>query len=97
MTFTHTLSGECSYFLQNKFTVGKYIAIGNSLFGAVKLTKIADFDKYRYSKYGIEFNAHRSFFLSDSGDFGQTLIMFGANMSLSVHIDNKKKGILILG
>ena len=78
MTFTHTLRGEYSYFLQNKFTVGKYIAIGNSLFGAVKLTKIADFDKYRYSKYGVRLDAHRSFFLSDVSGFGQNLIIFGA-------------------
>ena len=27
--------------------------LGNSLFGAVKLTKNSDFDKYKYSEYGI--------------------------------------------
>ena len=28
---------------------------------------------------------------------GKSVIIFGANMSLSVHIDNKNKDILILG
>ena len=36
------------------------------------------------------------FHLLGSG-FGQNLIIFGADTSSSVHIDNKKKDILILG
>ena len=31
------------------------------------------------------------------GSFGKYVIIFGADMSLSVHVDNKKKDILILG
>ena len=30
------------------------LALENCLFGAVKLTKNADFDKYEYSRYGID-------------------------------------------
>ena len=37
-------------------------ALGNSFFGAVLLTKNAGFEKYKYSGYGIGFDAHRSFF-----------------------------------
>ena len=31
------------------------------------------------------------------GGFGQNVLIFGADMSTSVHIDNKKKYILVLG
>ena len=31
------------------------------------------------------------------GGFGQNVIIFGVDMSSSVHVDNKKKDILILG
>ena len=66
------------------------------MFGAVKLTKNADIDKYGYSGYGIRFDRKSSFSLP-SGGFGQNLIIFGVDMSSSDHIDNKKKDILILG
>ena len=68
----------------------------NSLFGAVKLTKNADFDKHRYSGYGIGFDRKGCFSFPGSG-FGQNVITFGADMSLSVYVDNKGKYILILG
>ena len=66
------------------------------MFGAVKLTKNADFDKYKYSGYGIGFDASGSFFLLDGSRFGKIQIIFGAVMSWSVHVDNRKKDILIL-
>ena len=63
-------------------------------FGAVKLTKNVDFDQYSYSGYGIGFDACGSFLLSDGAGFGKNII-FG--MSPYVHINDKKKDILILG
>ena len=45
------------------FNVGKVFLLGNSLFGAVKLTKNADPDKYEYSGYGIGFDTGGSFLL----------------------------------
>ena len=66
------------------------------LFGAVTLTKNADIDKYRYSGYGIGFDRKRSFSFPGGG-FDQNVIIFGADMSSSIHIDNKGKDILILG
>ena len=36
---------------------------GNSLFGAVKFTKNADFEKYNCYGYRIGFDAHGSFFI----------------------------------
>ena len=66
------------------------------MFGAVKLTKNADIDKYLYSAYGIEFDRKESF-TSPGVGFGKNVIIFGVDMNSSVHVDNKGKYILILG
>ena len=65
-----------------------------SLFGAVRLTKNADIDKYQYSGYGIEFD-RKSAFSFPNVRFDQNVIIFGVDMSSSVHVDNNKKDILI--
>ena len=72
------------------------MALGNSLFGHVKLNKNADPDKYKYFGYGIGFDARRNFSLSDGNGIGKNVKKCGPDMSLSVHIDNKKKDLLIL-
>ena len=66
------------------------------LFGAVTLTKNADIDKYGYSGYGIGFDRRGSFSFPGGG-FGQNVLIFGADMSSSTHINNKKKDMLVLG
>ena len=71
-------------------------ALKNCLFGTVTLTKNFDIDKYGYSGYGIGFD-RKSSFSFPSGGFGQNVLIFGADMSFSAHIDNKKKDILVLG
>ena len=60
------------------------------------MTKNADIDKYEYFGYGIGFDRRSSFSFPGDG-FGQNVLIFGADMSSSLHIDNKKKDILILG
>ena len=70
--------------------------LDNYLFGAVKLTKNADPDKYRYSDYGIGFHVRSQFSLSGSS-WGKNVIIFGVDNSSSVHVDNKKKDIFVLG
>ena len=70
--------------------------IKDCLFGAVTLTKNANIEKYKYSGYGIGFD-RRSSFSFPSGRFGKNSLIFGADMSSSIHIDNKKKDILVLG
>ena len=60
------------------------------------LTKNDDIEKYGYSGYGIGFDRRSSFSFPRCG-FGQNVIIFGADMSSSPHIDNKKKNILVLG
>ena len=72
------------------------LTIKKFLFDAVTLTKNADIEKYRYSGYGIGFD-RRSSFSFPNGGFGQNVLIFGADMSTSIHIDNKKKDILVLG
>ena len=67
----------------------------NSLFGVVKSTKNVDINKYRYSGYGIGLDRKGSFSFPSSG-FGQNVIIFGVDMSSSVHVDNKKNDILII-
>ena len=76
---------------------GDDFALGNSLFGAVNLTKNSDPDKYSYFGYGKGFNARGSFSLSAGSGFGKNVTIFGSDMSLSLHIDNKKKDISSLG
>ena len=66
--------------------------IKNCLFRAVNLTKNPDIEKYKYSSYGIGFD-RRSRFSFTGGGFGQNVLIFSADMSTSVHIDNKKRHI----
>ena len=66
------------------------------MFGAVKVTKNADPDKYKYSGSSIGFGSRSEFSLFD-GSMGKNVIIFGADINSSVHIDNKGKDILILG
>ena len=60
------------------------------------MTKNADIDKYGYSGYGIGFDT-RSKCSFPGGGFGQNILIFGADMSSSAHIDNKKKDIIAFG
>ena len=57
--------------------------------GVVKFTKTAEPDKYSYSGYVILFDIYWTFWSSNSG-FDKNVIIFGADMSSRVHVDNKK-------
>ena len=63
------------------------------LFGAVSLTKNADIDKYKYSGYRID---RVCVYLVGNG-FARNVIIFGVDISSSVHVDNKVKDNLIIG
>ena len=65
------------------------LTLQNCLFGAVKLTKNSDIDKYKYSDYGIGFDS--------KGTFSHPSGRIGADMSSSAHPNDKTKNILILG
>ena len=60
------------------------------------MTKNVNIDRYGYSGYGIGFDRKGSFSFSGGG-YGQNLLILGVDMSVSAHIDNKKKDILVLG
>ena len=60
------------------------------------MTKNADIEKYGYSGFGTGFD-RRSSFIFPGGKFGQNVLVFGADMVSSAHIDKKKKDILVLG
>ena len=64
--------------------------LNNYLLGFVKLTKNADLEKYKYSSYDIRFDSRSKFSLPD-GSIEKDVIIFGADMSSSVHFDNKGK------
>ena len=68
----------------------------NYLFGPVTLTKNTDIDKCKYSGYSTGFDSKITF-MFPNGDFSSSVIDFGADMSSSVHVNNKKKDISILG
>ena len=65
-------------------------------FGSIKLSKNADLDKCKYCGYSIEFDSCSKFLFKD-GSMREKLLLLGAGMSSSVHIDNKGRDILILG
>ena len=107
--FTRSCLKQSSHILTHKKVVNIYIVyelavssshdsdptIKNCLFGAVTLIKNADIEKYKYSGYGTGFG-RRSSFSFTGGGFGQNVLIFGADMSTSIHIDNKKEDILVL-
>ena len=55
----------------------------------------ADPDQFVYTGYGIGFNLHSEFSLLDS-NMGKNAIIFGADMSSSVDINNKVKDCMFL-
>ena len=77
--------------------------IQNALFGAMQITKNAVTSKYDYKGYGICFD--------EGGQFGHTIteggrahttnarnfLIFGAEMSFSVHVTNRTNNIYVMG
>ena len=75
------------YEITNFHGIDDYATLTNALFGAVKLTKNVDIDKYKYSGYGIAFDG-TGFYSHPSGGTGRNVVIFGADMSSSTKIDN---------
>ena len=65
------------------------------MFGAVKLTKKADLDKYKYSRYDAGFDLRSELPWKD-GSVG-SVIIFEVDNNSSVHNDGRNKNILVLG
>ena len=73
----------------------QWFYVENSLFCAVKVIKNVDHGKYSYFGCGISFDVLWTFSLPNSG-FGKNVIIFGADMSSSVHVDYKKDDSILL-
>ena len=73
------------------------MTLHNYLFGSVELNKNAYPDKYKYSSYSTGFESCLEFSLTDGSNLCKNVTIFGVDMSLSVHSDNKNKDILSLG
>ena len=84
------------YEISKTYNINSYPTLENCSFGAVSLTKHADIDQYKYSAYGIEFDRKGEFSFGSNG-FSRNVIILGADMSSSIHANNKKNNILVLG
>ena len=84
------------YEVSKNHNISSYPTLENCLFGAVSLTKHVHIDRYKYSGYDIGFDRKGEFSFG-SNRFGRNVIIFGADMSSSVHANNKTKNILVLG
>ena len=75
-------------------------AFKNCLFGVVDATRadnrVTVPDKFTYSGYGIGFD-HTGTFTHPKGGIARKVIIFGADMSDSVHASNKTQNILVSG
>ena len=58
------------------------------------MTTNFDSDKFKYSGYGIGFDASGRFSFYDGSEFGKN-VMFSADINLSVNVDKKKKKIYL--
>ena len=77
--------------------------IQNALFGAMEITKNTDTSKYNYKGYGICFDEGGTFSyrITEGGRThtanGRNAIIFGADMSFSVHETNRVNNIYVMG
>ena len=79
------------YEINKSYNISSYPTLGSCLLGAVKSTKNIDNNEYKYSGYGVGFDRKKKF--SVGTWFCWNSIIFGVDMSSSVHVDNKKKDI----
>ena len=77
--------------------------IQNALFGAMQITKTADTSKYDYKGYGICFDERSQFghTMTEGSRAnitnGRNVLIFGADMSFSVHKTNRANHIYVMG
>ena len=77
--------------------------IQNALFGAMQITKNADTSKYDYKGYGICFDKGGQFGhnITEGGRAptknARNVLIFGADMSFSVHATNRANNIYVMG
>ena len=86
------------YFLHTKSTIKQFtdFILGIFLFGFWKLTKNANVNKHSYINYSTGFDSRSEFSITGES-FVENVIIFGADISSSVYIDNKRKDVLMFG
>ena len=77
------------YEVSKNYNISSYPTLEHCLFGDVSLTKHDNIGQYKYSGYGIRFDRKGEF--SFGNGFGRNCIIFGADMSSSIHANNKTK------
>ena len=68
----------------------------NCLFGAIKITKNSDIDKYKYSGYGLGSDS-KGVFSHSTGSVCNNVVIFGVGASGSIYVSNRANNILVLG
>ena len=76
------------YEISKNYNISSYPTLENCLFGAVNLTKNPNIGQHKYSGYGIGFDRHGEF--SFGNGYGRNCIIFGADLSSSIHANNRK-------
>ena len=96
ITYTHrkTVNIYIVCEIIKNYGISSYSTLENGLFGVIALIKIIDIDEYQYSGYGIGFDRKGKF--SVGNGFGRNCIIFGTDITSSVHVDNKEKDIVIV-
>ena len=84
------------YEKSKNYNISSYPTLENCLFGAVSLIKHVDIDQDKYSGYGTGFDRKVECSFTNN-EFGKNVIIFEADMSSSVHANNRTKNILVLG
>ena len=81
VTFNHgkVVNIYIVYEINKSIDISDYLALENCLFGAVRLTKNADINKYKYSGCGIGIDTKG--FYSTGDEVGRNVIIFGAGMN----------------
>ena len=98
VTFSHSqlVNIYIAYEISKTINISDYPTLEDCLFGAATLTKHADNERYKYSRYGIGVDKHGRFSFPLT-ELGKNVIAFGVDMTSSTKVDDKKKDILILG
>ena len=83
------------YEISKNYNISNYPTLENCLFGAVSLTKIADIGQYKHSGYGIGFDRKGEFSFVSRG-FGRNCVTYGADLTNSSYVINRKKIFFVL-
>ena len=95
-TFNKKILNACTVYDLDSNLKNFDSTLQNCYFGAFKITKSSDIDRYQYSGYGIGFDS-KGTFSYPTGSFGQNAIVFGTDLSSSMHATNRANNILVLG